>query len=236
MPPRVVAAVIRPRCIETVAVVPRIAVIGRVAITVIGGITVAVISGIAVAISVVRPCQRASDKCANCEAANRGTPPSSPSPSSIRRRGRGNRRYSDACRCGESGQGFSHFITPNVGMVEVSTVTLAQVFRARPPVMNGGLLHRTRRNLHLSFRSALGPSKSLGPGPGPARALATDLWSDEFAAITGSKTQRGDLHSDARRSEGDLARIRLGIGDDERPRAVASCGIAKIAKPTGSKL
>jgi hypothetical protein len=46
-------------------------------------------------------------------------------------------------------------------MVEVSTVTLAQVFRARPPVMNGGLLHRTRRNLHLV---------SLGVVGDPARA------------------------------------------------------------------
>jgi hypothetical protein len=90
-----------------------------IAVTV-GRITVAVgwiaipVARIAVAISVIRirvvgPCEGASDKCAEREAAERRAPPTAP-PAGISRGGRGNSRNRDGRR-GENGQRFPHGVT-----------------------------------------------------------------------------------------------------------------------------
>jgi hypothetical protein len=101
MPPCVVMAVIRSRCVVAVTVIRRIAIAlkGRIPVTVIGPIAVAI--AVAVAISVIGPCKRASDERANGKGADSWPPPSSPP--GIGRAGRGNRRNSDGGRCCESG-------------------------------------------------------------------------------------------------------------------------------------
>src|SRR6266566_7145201 len=94
-----------------------------IAVTV-GRITVAVgWIRIAVAISVIRicvvgPCEGASDKCAEREAAERRAPPTAP-PAGISRGGRGNSRNRDGRR-GENGQRFPHGVTS----MSVETTTM----------------------------------------------------------------------------------------------------------------